>query len=384
LHGINAERETMSATIDYETKRQISDIQSKIASLDARITRSSTFHRPGGLAARLALCAVLGHQQGCDPDQVAREHFGNDRDLDRLLVLKTAVSPANTTVATWAAELVQTITGDVADRLLPESVFAGLRRLGGLQYSLAGNVIRVPTWAPAASGMFVTEGAPIPVSSFTLGAITLRPKKAGNIIAITDELLYGSPADVEVALRAILSEALGLMIDNVLLGNTAATTAAPAGILNGLTPLTATTGGGTAAMLGDIKQLTAAIAPALKPVLITSPTQDGTLGMLQPNPQGWQMIIAPTLAAGTVIAVDAAAFASALGVPAFRASQNVTLHEENTTPLALGTGTQGSGVLAVPMRSAFQTDVTALRSIVPVDWALRRANAVAYLTGATW
>ena len=96
------------------------------------------------------------------------------------------------------------------------------------------------------------------------------------------------------------------------------------------------------------------------------------------------MLVAPTVAAGTVIAVDAAAFASAMGVPAFRASANATLHEEDTTPLALGTGTQGSGVLAVPMRSTFQTDATALRTIVPCDWVLRRTGAVAVVNGATW
>jgi hypothetical protein len=41
-------------------------------------------------------------------------------------------------------------------------------------------------------------------------------------------------------------------------------------------------------------------------------------------------------------------------------------------------------VVAAPMRSAFQTDVTALRSILPIDWALRRAGAVAVVNGTTW
>jgi hypothetical protein len=83
--------------------------------------------------------------------RVAREHFATDRDLDRLLILKAAVNPANTTVATWAAELTQTIAFDVADRLIPESLFIRLRWLG-IEYMLAGNFfIRVPTWSPTAS-----------------------------------------------------------------------------------------------------------------------------------------------------------------------------------------------------------------------------------------
>ena len=95
------------------------------------------------------------------------------------------------------------------------------------------------------------------------------------------------------------------------------------------------------------------------------------------------MLVAPTVTSGTVIAVDAAAFASALGVPSFRASQNATLHDD-TVPLPLSSGTQGSGGLAVPMRSGFQTDTTSLRTIIPCDWTLRRTGAVAYITAATW
>ena len=46
-------------------------------------------------------------------------------------------------------------------------------------------------------------------------------------------------------------------------------------------------------------------------------------------------------------------------VPRFAVSTEATLHEEDTSPLALGTGAQGSGVLAVPMRSLFQTERSA-------------------------
>jgi len=94
------------------------------------------------------------------------------------------------------------------------------------------------------------------------------------------------------------------------------------------------------------------------------------------------VIPVPNLTAGTVIAVDAAAFASASGLPSFRASQNVTLHMD-TVPSALS-AVGSPNTLAAPMRSAFQTDVTALRSILPIDWALRRAGAVAVVNLATW
>jgi hypothetical protein len=69
--------------------------------------------------------------------------------------------------------------------------------------------------------------------------------------------------------------------------------------------------------------------------------------------------------AGRVIAVDAADFATANGdSPMFAVSTEATLHEEDTTPLALVTGAQGSGVLATPTQSMFQGGQIALRCLV--------------------
>ena len=124
--------------------------------------------------------------------------------------------------------------------MIPQSAFAQLRARGS-EYTIAvnGTSIRVPTWSPTATGGFVAEGAAIPVSKVTFGSLALAPKKCANIVALSDELAMSSPLDVEETLRAILSESLTLTIDAVLLGSTAATTAAPAGLLNGVSPITA-------------------------------------------------------------------------------------------------------------------------------------------------
>lgn len=368
-------------------KRQVRDVQSVAGNVQHMLRQltggRASIDRPGGLVARAAVCAALGHTQNRNADDIARQHFATDRDLDRLLTLKAAVNPANSTIATWAAELIQMVTTDISDRLIPQSTFARLRELG-TAHTLGKGLIKVPTWSPVATGGFVAEGSAIPVSSFTFGAITLKPKKAANIVAVTDELLFGSPVDVETTLRAVLSESLSLMLDGILLDSGAATAIRPAGLLNGIGAITASAATPPAsAMAADLKALIAAISPALRPVIITGPTTAASLGLLAPN-AALTVLIAPTMAAGSVIMVDAASFVSAIGTPTFRASQNVTLHEESANPLPLGSGVQGSGTLAVPMRSTFQSDTTALRTILPVDWTLRRANSTAYLTGATW
>ena len=107
---------------DYELKRSISDIQSKIASLDHSVMTAARRDRPrpGGLVARYAAVELLARAQKRSRADVARE-FGTDRDLARLIELKGAMAPAQTTVAGWAAELVATVVQDIADNLLPQT-----------------------------------------------------------------------------------------------------------------------------------------------------------------------------------------------------------------------------------------------------------------------
>ena len=65
------------------------------------------------------------------------------------------------------------------------------------------------------------------------------------------------------------------------------------------------------------------------------------------------VITAPSLAADTVIAVDASCFASALGPPDFSTDENPVLHMD-TVPLAIGTAGSPPAV-AAPTQSLWQT-----------------------------
>jgi len=259
-------------------------------------------------------------------------------------------------------------------------VLAQLRSYGLANGFIDGAVALMPVHTPTPSGGFVAEGGAIPVGALIIAALGLKPKKAASITAVTKELVAGSPLNVEQSLRTLLGEDLGLAIDAVLLGNAAASASAPAGLLNGVTPLTATAGGGTNALLGDIKKLVAAIAPAIRPVLIANSTQAASIGILAHS--SLPVIAAPYLAADQVVAVDAAAFASALGAPDFNVSENPTVHMD-TVPLPIGT--HGSpAVVAAPTQSLWQTAAIGLRALIDCDWTLRRAGAAAVVTSVTW
>lgn len=259
-------------------------------------------------------------------------------------------------------------------------MLAQLRSYGLANGFIDGAVALVPVHTPTPSGGFVAEGGAIPVGALIIAALGLKPKKAASITAVTKELVAGSPLNVEQSLRTLLGEDLGLAIDAVLLGNAAASASAPAGLLNGVTPLTATAGGGTNALLGDIKKLVAAIAPAIRPVLIANSTQAASIGILAHS--SLPVIAAPYLAADQVVAVDAAAFASALGAPDFNVSENPTVHMD-TVPLPIGT--PGSpAVVAAPTQSLWQTATIGPRALIDCDWTLRRAGAAAVVTSVTW
>jgi hypothetical protein len=86
-----------------------------------------------------------------------------------------------------------------------------------------------------------------------------------------------------------------------------------------------------------------------------------------------------------VILVDGADFFSATGdEPRFDVSDQATLHMEDTSPLPIATGAQGSGVLATPTRSLFQTDSMAIRMLLDMNWALRRTGTLAWTQSVTW
>jgi hypothetical protein len=340
--------------------------------LDRIENRATLTERPAGMCARLAACHALGAINHDGWAVVARRHFSDDA-----LLMKAASSPAMSGVPGWAQELVAPLVQDVAASLLGETALSQLRRLAGLSYEFGeGGIVRVPSHQPVPSGGFAAEGDPIPVAQLVLSAATLGPLKAAALIGMTDELLAASPLNLEQTFRAVLAEDLGLSIDSVLLGSAVATAAAPAGLLAGATVVAP-----GASLAEDVAALIDAVAPAFRPVLIASAGTAAAVSVLAPG-LTVPVIVSPLLAADALAAVDASAFVSALGPPVFSVSNEPALHFE-TSPLPIST--PGSPpTIAAPVLSAWQAALTCLRTIIEANWALRRPNAVAILSGPAW
>lgn len=361
---------------------------------------------PGDHLARALAAWTKSHVLKEPVDKVLRDGYGNDEMTN--IVLRAAVNPAMTTVATWAAELVQTSNVDYLDRLIPNFIFPQLKAMGP-SYTFGNNgVLKIPVRAntPTLAGAWVGEGAAKPVKRMSFSTVSLTPTKLSVISTFSEEMAtYGMPS-IEGIIRQAMSDDTGIALDTYLIDNVAASAGIrPAGLLNGVTPITASAATPTlAAMVADLKALVAAITAAggggRGPIaILLNPAQALALNFVQTTTGdfafssaeqaaakfGVRFIVSATVPAGRVIAVDAADFATALGdVPRFAVSTEATLHEEDTTPLALATGAQGSGVLATPMRSLFQTDAVAIRMSLYVSWVMRRASMVQTIASVIW
>jgi hypothetical protein len=310
------------------------------------------------------------------------------RDLPSL-VQRAAVSPAATTVATWAAELVQTDNyPGLLPSLAPDSVYAQLSARG-LRVTLApSGVIKLPmrSATPVISGDFIAEGAPIPVRrlSLSVGA-TLSMRKLAVLSHFSQELAEKSIPTIESVIRQTVADDTSVTLDAKLLDNVAGSAVRPAGLLNGVTPLTASVlTPASAALAADLGALAAAISAPSDLVYIMNSADRIRAVTLAPGLLSVPIIAAPGLTAKTVICLDAADFASAEGdAPRYDASDGGTLHEEDTTPLAIGT-VGSPNVVAAPTRSLWQTDAIAIRLIQFVTWAMRRANRVSTVASVTW
>jgi HK97 family phage prohead protease len=363
---------------------------------------------PLDLLCRVGALQVVAHRERKSVDEIRRMVYGEDEATKAVLEwqMKAASAPAMTTVVGWAAELVQQIVVDFMATLYPKAIYPRFSAMGlSLTFGRNGKVI-IPTRSrtPTIAGSFVGEGLPIPVRQGAFTSQSLTPKKMAVITTWTREVDEHSIPAIEGLLRDAIQTDTAIALDSVLIDVNPATAIRPAGILNGVSGLTPTAGGGFNALTGDIKALSGALLTGTlgnvrNPVWLMNPQQVNSAGLVaapgagvfpfrdeisRGSLGGWPIIDSGTVPLGTVIAVDAADFVSVTGDgPRLEVSDTATLHMEDTSPSDISTA--GSpAVVAYPAKSMFQTDMLALRLIMPINWTIRRTGTVAWMAGVTW
>jgi hypothetical protein len=311
-------------------------------------------------------------------------------DLPARLLLRSATAPATTATSGWAAELAQTAVADVISSIAPVSAGAALIGLG-LQVPFENAaVVRVPGRVSLAAdaGGWTGEGLPLRVRRIDLSGPTLTPCQLGAICVFTNELADHSLRSVQKVAAELLNESAALLLDSNVLGNAAASPGvSPAGLLNGVSGITAATGGGINAMVRDVEALIAALAAAgggANPVFVAAPGQAAAVKMWAGPKFDYPVLASAALAAGTIVAVEAKSFVSGFSAtPTFDTSDQTVVHLEDTSPAQIGTnGTPN--VVAAPLRSLWQTNSSAVKMILRCSWGMRAPGHVQFVSSTTW
>jgi hypothetical protein len=330
----------------------------------------------------------------------AHSTFENDRDAGRLvrsawpddrmalkLVTRAASALAMTTSTGWAAELATMRAEELLATFGPASCGARLLQQGTVLQFSGANKISIPgiSTAGATFTSFVQQGTGIPVRQFATSAgVSLGPRKLATIFVLTYEMIAASHA--EQLVRMVMTDSLGAALDTALFSNIAGDATRPPGLLVGVTPISAATGGGSAAMLTDISKLVAAVSPTcgMDIVFITDP---GTVVKIAlAAAPGFDLLGLPVLAsnaviAGTIICIGLPVLVSAFSdTPRIDASRDV----ESSVSMDTAPPTDIAGGGGTVIKSSYQTDTVAIRFISDVAWAVRTPSAVAVVNSITW
>ena len=401
------------------------------AQVQARHMKSA----PEGLLFKHATAKFIAFAERKSVGEVMAERYADEVDAVKASydhIQKTAVSPADTTTAGWAAELVQSDVQGFLDTLKTTSVAAALAsksqslNFGGYQSITVPR--RNPLSAAPTEPAWVGEGGVIPLTQFSFGSAVINRYKLAAITTMTKEITERSTPAIEGILRSALSEAYSVVLDNALLSQTAAVAGIrPGGLRNGITTAAGNATGGSASLIADLKGMLGYMQTnrtGSRPVLLMNNQTRLSVAMLQSSLSeflyrdeiaqgrllGMEVVSSDHVPAGVVMMVDADALVTAFDAPTFDVSDVATVTEANpdtTAPTQASTGaadakcTAGQvepdngqhvthdGVARVAgagytARSLWQTYSVGIRMIAPTSWAMLRPNSLVERTAVTW
>jgi Phage capsid family len=332
---------------------------------------------------RMLTAVAIGGLKRRAASAIMQEYWPGDTRAGMLT--KGAVSPTSTAsfpAATGVAFL---------PSLAPQS--AGVRLFErSLKLDFAGvSTYSVPSAATFPPPLFVGESAAIPVVQGDLDTVTVGPtRKLAFIVPISIELENYSAESASAIITRLMADVAGKALDGAIFSSVAADELRPAGLLNGVTPITAATGGGLDAMATDVRNMIAEMADAGLGgddlIFIGHPTQAVSLRLLaSPNFAAYSIFGTTAVAAGTIIGVVPNAIATGYGgTPEITTSRQASVHFEDTTPLQIATGPQGAAVVATPVKSAWQQGLLLLKLRIECAWGVVQSGAVQYVTGTSW
>lgn len=241
-----------------------------------------------------------------------------------------------------------------------------------------------------ATGYWVSEAAPKPVSGITLAGSSLEPLKVASIVVVTKEALDSQDDLAEHVLQADLTRAVTATLDQALLD-------AMNGGVPGQVPASVTHGAPTIAASGDLAADLAALvsafqgdlasayfvcSPTVATRLATATDAGGRYSFPGIGPRGGSLLGIPVLTSrhslgdsngGTLALVDPAGIVANLSTIWMDTAAHTSLQMEST-PDDPGDG-------ETVMVSLWQRNLVAFRTEIRANWRAERSGCVAVLAG---
>lgn len=392
---INTAKASNAAPVEGQTHKQASDSRFP----ENAFSRQQK-ELPGVGFAKFAKVIARSKGNLMVAERIAATDYKTDPRI--VNIVRAAVAAGSTTSGGWAEALVGDETAVFADfvEFLRPMTIVGKFGTAGVP-SLRAVPFRVPLIGQTSGGegYWVGEGKAKGLTKFDFERKTLEPLKVANIAVLTEEAIrYSSPA-ADILIRDALADALRqrMDIDFINPAKAAVADVSPASILNGVAGI-ASTGVTADDVRIDLRALFSAfIAANNSPttgVFVMKGTQALALSLMVNalgNPEfpnvtmfggtlmGLPVIVSEYVPTGIVALVNASdIYVGDEGGIQVDISREASLEMDSAPAHNSGTPTPAQ------MVSLWQTNSVGMRAERIINWARRRASAVAYLTGVDW
>lgn len=415
-------------TLDAEQSEEYDNLDAELKSIDTHLVRLNAMEKSMALAAttlktgtvdrpvnsptvvrkspdsdekfegqnftRMVIAKTLARIEDKSAIGIAAERWGKSNP-QLVQVIKAAVAGGGTESGEWGAELAQAdtrYTGDFIDFLYAQTIFDRLPLR-----EVPANV-HIKGQDGAATAYWVGQSKSIPVSKADFSDVTLSRLKVAALAVISKELLRDSSPSAELLVRDALVQASAQRVDQTFLSSSAAVAnVSPAGILNGLTA-GSTAGNDVEGLITDIKALYAGFiaannASGLQLVTTESLAKSvslmtnamGNFAFPGVTAAGGSLLGDPLVAGGNVGAGDMILLKPSDIYKIGDRGVEVSLSTEAAIEMDNApAGASDTPVANGSVVSMFQTDSVAIKVVRPLNYAKRRASAVAYIGDADY
>lgn len=342
---------------------------------------------------RLVIAKTLARIDDVSAVGIAQQRWGQSNPK-LVETIREAVAGGGTQTGDWGAELVslERYTGDFIEYLYSRTVFDKLPlREVPANITIAGQ-------DGASTGYWVGEHQSIPVTKADFLSVELKRLKVAALAVISKELLRDASPSAERLVRDALVNASAQKVDSTFLGTGAGNTGvSPAGILNGVVAKNSA-GSDVEGVIADVKALYEPFLAANNSdglYFVTTQGLSKALGLLQNvmgnfafpgiSANGGTLLGDPLVAGGNVgqghMILLKPSDIYKIGDKGVEVSLSTeaAIQMDNNPDGETDTPTAHTGVV-----SMFQTDSVALKVVRPLNYAKRRASAVAYINDADY